>query len=249
VVGLWRVTGATGEPSDTVLRLAADDGFGLTIFRKCGQFSGAWAASTDGAFVGSIDGYSMACMATVHGDDATPTWLSRTRGYRVRGGERDLLAADGSVTATLERVTRVIHPAPGLIKSMQQPPTLDPATVRKLRTAARPLPSGTISVTPKTLLGAWVPYPKRQYANGKNPSASFGNNGNWSASDGCNGTAGRWTLSTDGELVTTVGASTLIGCDGAPTASWVSQARRAAISGDVLTLYAPDGKLVARLTR
>jgi hypothetical protein len=191
----------------------------------------------------------MACMTTVHGGDPTPTWLSRTRKFRVRGAERDLLGADGSITATLTRVTRVIHPAPGLIKSLQQPPTLDPVTVRKLRTTARPLPTGVTSVTSKTLLGTWVPYPIRQYAYDKKPSVTFGKGGAWSASDGCNGAVGRWTLSTGGELVTTVGASTLIGCDGAPTASWVRQARRAAISGEVLTLYAPDGKLVARLTR
>ena len=52
-----------------------------------------------------------------------------------------------------------------------------------------------------------------------------------------------------GELVTTSGPSTLIGCDGAPTGAWLAQARRAAVVGDSLTLYDGAGQLVARLTR
>jgi heat shock protein HslJ len=78
---------------------------------------------------------------------------------------------------------------------------------------------------------------------------TFQENGVWTSSDGCNGTYGTWTIDTGGVLVTTAGASTLIGCDGAPTGSWVTNARRIAVSGNVLTLYDSAGRMVARLTR
>lgn len=252
LVGMWRVTGAAGEPAGSVLRLAAGDGFGLMLFRKCGFLDGDWAASTGGAFIATTNGGSMSCVSGAdgarQGEGDTPPWLTRVRAYRVDGPQRELLAADGTQVARLLPGGQVRN-VEDLIQSLQQPPTLDPATVSKLRAVPQPLPAGATPATATTILGKWVPYPTRTYANGKTPYLEFDKDGTWTGSDGCNGSGGAWALVSGGELVSTSGPSTLIGCDGAPTGAWLAQARRAAISARILTLYAADGMLVARLTR
>jgi hypothetical protein len=246
---MWHVTAAAGEPADTVLRLSVGDGGGLILFRHCGDFSGDWQTSVGGAFLGSLDGFSQACLNTVNEHEITPPWLANSRAFRVRGAERDLVAADGTVTARLLPAKQASNASPDLIQYLRQPPTLSPSAIQKLRQVPPALPAGAISAQTATLLGTWVPYPIRQYRNDKKPSVTFRRDGNWSSSDGCNGTYGAWTLDRDGVLVTTAGPSTAIGCDGAPTGSWVIDAPRLAVSGNVLTLYDISGRMVARLTR
>jgi hypothetical protein len=245
LIGLWRVADAQGEPAGTVLRLAGDDGFGVIVFRSCGQLFGNWIAGNGGAFVAMTDGSSGDCAPAAA---LTPTWLARARTFRVRGAERDLLTSNASVVARLLPGGRPA-PSSGLDPSFRQPPTPSPATVRTLRTSPRPLPAGTTPATPSTLLGTWVPYPVRRYGNAAKPSLTFSADGSWVGSDGCNGFGGRWALAGGGEILSVSGPSTLIGCDGAPTGSWLTTARRAAISGDRLSLYAADGRAVAQLTR
>lgn len=250
LIGMWRVTEAADEPADTVLRLSSGDGDALILFRSCGDFLGDWTASVSGAFVGDVTGFSQACMKpTVNSDNITPRWIADSRAFRVRGTERDLLSANGTLMARLVPAKQPLHPTPDLLKDLRQPPTIDPITMHKLRTVPQPLPTNATPATATTILGKWVPYPKRQYRDGKTPYLDFNKDGSWSGSDGCNGSGGPWALASGGEVVTTSGPSTLIGCDGAPTGAWLMQAGRAAISGDLLTLYAPGGQVVARLTR
>lgn len=250
LIGMWRVTGAAGEPADTVVRLSSGDGSDLILFRSCGDFVGNWTASVSGAFVGYVTGFSQACLKpSSNSMDITPGWMANSRAFRVRGTERDLLAANGTVMARLLPAKQPLHPTSDLPKDLRQPPTLDPITVHKLREVPQPLPPNAIAATATTILGKWIPYPGRHYQNGKTPYLEFSRDGSWSGSDGCNGSGGPWVLATGGELVTTSGPSTLIGCDGAPTGAWLGQARRAAIAANILTLYDPAGRMVARLTR
>jgi hypothetical protein len=247
LVGMWRVV-AAGEPADTVLRVSADDSYDLVVFRDCGEFFGGWRGSTSGTFVAETDGFSNACMKTVRGNQGTPDWLARARAFRVRGVERDLIAADGTVAA---RLLPGGHPRPvtDLISTMQSPPTLDAATIQKLRAAPRPLPPDATPATAKTIVGTWKPDPSHSSATGKAPFAEFSLDGSWRTYDGCNGGGGRWALGSDGDFLATTGATAGVGCAGPVTDVPVDKARRAAVSGDVLSLYAADGRLVARLTR
>jgi hypothetical protein len=244
---MWRVT-AAGEPADTVLRLSSPDPLGLILFRDCGEFSGGWAAGTAGAFIGSVEGWDMACMNYVKGDSATPAWLANARKFRVQGDERDLMAANGTVVARLLPGGKP-RPVQNLIRSLQQPPTLDPAAAEKLRAAPRPLPAGVPPATSVTILGKWKPDHSRPGQNGKEPFAEFDADGSWKSYDGCNGGGGRWALGPAGEFVSIAGATAGVGCAGPVTDIPLEQVRRAAVAGDVLTLYAANGKLVARLTR
>jgi hypothetical protein len=249
LVGMWRVTGAAGEPADTVLRLASDDGMDLIVFRDCGEFTGGWQAGTSGAFVGLVSGFDMACMKkTATGDDPTPAWLRGARSFRISGSERELVAANGKVLAKLLPGGKP-RPAPNLIERLQQPPTLDPATIQKLRGVPRPLPSGATPATATTILGTWSPSPSTSPTTDATPTVEFMADGSWKMPKDCNGAGGRWALGSGGELISTAWSTTLVGCPGPATPDWVGQARRAAVSGDVLTLYAIDGKVVARLTR
>jgi hypothetical protein len=242
------VTDATGEPADSVLRLSAGEGFGLLLFRDCGELDGAWQASASGAFVGSINGFDQACLKMVPDGDPTPGWLARAQGYRLRGTERDLLAADGTLVARLLPGGKP-RPAPQLIGSLQQPPTLDPATTQKLREVPAPLPAGTTPATATTIVGKWTPDPKPASTNGKEPFLQFDADGEWTDSDGCNGGGGRWALGSDGEFLSVAGAIAGVGCNGPVTEIPVDHTKRMAISGGVLTLYAADGHVLMRLTR
>jgi hypothetical protein len=250
LIGMWRVTSAAGEPADTVMRLSSGDGADLILFRSCGDFLGDWTATVSGAFVGYVTGFSQACLEPgSNGKNITPVWMAESRAFRVRGTERELLATNGTVLARLVPVKQPLHPTPDLLKDLRQPPTHDPITMHKLRTVPQPLPATVTPATPTTILGRWVPFPKRHYQNGQTPYLAFDKDGSWSGSDGCNGSGGPWVLASGGELVTTSGPSTLIGCDGAPTGAWLLQARRAAVAGERLILYDAAGRLVARLTR
>ena len=248
LIGMWRVVGAAGEPADTVLRLSFGQGLDLIVFRDCGEFSGGWQAGKSGAFVGSADGFSMACLKSVPHGDPTPGWLASARAYRVRGSERDLLAANGTVVARLLPGGKP-RPAPDLIKTLLQPPTLDPATAQKLQVVPRPLPAGTTPATPTTLPGKWLPESTLTPASGKMAYAEFTSDGSWKSYDGCNGGGGRWALGPAGEFVSTTGATAGVGCAGPVVDIPVDKARRAAVVANVLTLYDAAGKLVARLTR
>jgi hypothetical protein len=243
---MWRVADAAGEAADTVLRLSGPGPLQLILFRNCGEFNGDWSAGTSGVFVGMVDGWSGDCI--VSGDDATPGWLARAHNYRVRGAERDLLAADGTVVARLLPGGKP-PPAPNLIETLQRPPTLDPATAQKLRTVPRSLPAGVTPASDRTIPGTWTPSPPNPSQTGKQPFLEFETDGSWTSYDGCNGGGGRWALGTAGDFVSIAGATAGVGCNNPVTDIPLQHTRRAAVSGDVLTLYDTDGRALLRLDR
>jgi hypothetical protein len=78
---------------------------------------------------------------------------------------------------------------------------------------------------------------------------TFASDGSWSGSDGCNGQGGRWRLGTGGDLVTTTGPSTQIGCAGVPVGGWMARARQAGLAGKTLVLLDGTGHEIGRLVR
>jgi hypothetical protein len=97
------------------------------------------------------------------------------------------------------------------------------------------------------VLGRWRPLGPRA----GNPRAyvAFDDRGRWTGSDGCNGAGGRYAVGPAGALLTTSGASTLIGCDNSPVPAWVASARRVALDGAALVLFTGDGRVLGRLAR
>jgi hypothetical protein len=159
-----------------------------------------------------------------------------------------LLAPDGTVVARL-RPGGKPRPVTDLIGTLQQPPTLDPATVEKLRSVPQALPPRMTPATDRTIVGTWTPTPSQTSPSGKRPFLEFDADGGWKSYDGCNGGGGRWVLGSAGEFLTTMGATAGVGCAGPVTDIRVADVRRAAVTDGVLTLYGADGKLIARLTR
>jgi hypothetical protein len=245
---MWRVVGAAGEPAATVLRISSGDAFDLILFRACGELSGSWAGNPGGTFVGSVDGFSTACLKTVPDGDPTPAWLASARAFRINGSDRELLAANGTVVATLLPGGKP-RPVPDLISTLQQPPKLDPASIQKLRVVPDPLPLGAPPATPATILGKWLPISFQRPASGKPPYVQFASDGTWKSYDGCNGGGGRWAMGSGGDFIAIAGAIAGVGCAGPVTDIPVDKTRRAAISGGTLTLYTVDGQVLARLKR
>lgn len=94
------------------------------------------------------------------------------------------------------------------------------------------------------LHGAWIPV---DAPDAIDPHVEFSESGDWTGSDGCNGSRGRWTIEGGGELLTTSGPHTLIGCDNVPVPDWVSSARLAGFDGDELVLLDVSGAELGRL--
>jgi hypothetical protein len=248
LVGLWKVTAAAGEPSGSVLRVASSaDVFGVILFRSCGELSGGWAASTGGSFIAMTDMWSNDC-STPSGKDPTPAWLSRARGYRIHHEERDLLAADGTVLAKL-LPGGTPHVSADILPALRAAPTLGSAAVRQLREVPKSLPAGATAATQTTIAGRWVASAQPHAPSSNVPSLTFSADGNWSLQDGCYRTGGRFTVGQGGRLLTIAGVSAAVGCAGMSHLSGVASAKRAAVDGNRLVLYADDGRVVARLTR
>jgi heat shock protein HslJ len=73
------------------------------------------------------------------------------------------------------------------------------------------------------LVGRWVPV---DFTGATAPDLEFRTDGTWRASDGCNETEGTWTDVGAGVVEVTAGPTTLIGCEGVPTAGMLQQAVR-----------------------
>lgn len=82
-----------------------------------------------------------------------------------------------------------------------------------------------------------------------NPHVTFDADGTSIGTDGCNTFGSRWAIGDGGRLLTRSGASSLIGCDGAPIPQWVATAQRAGIDRATLVLLARDGTELGRLAR
>jgi heat shock protein HslJ len=166
--------------------------------------------------------------------------LRLATGYRVAGADRQLLDKDGAVVATLRRDSRRASQAlPGFPKppsgaELQLPPRRPANTPPPVKAPRR-----------EELLGNWYP----EAAPDGGASLTVNADGTWSASDGCNGKGGRWHLAGDGTLLSTGGASTLIGCQNDQSGFNFDRARWVGLDGTVLVLLDSDGVAVSRLVR
>ena len=233
LVRLWTVREAAGEEPGAILRLAGGD---LSLWRRCGHLSGAWRADADGLFIGHVYGGSDAC---VSGPDSGPDWLRRAAGHRADGPDRLLVDRDGRPLARLvpggrPKVDR------NTAKSEGEPPVLTDE-LRRLLAPAAPLPAGLRPATADELAGRWVPAEGPGSRAPTRPYAELEPDGTWSGSDGCNGQSGRWVAGDGGSFLAVAGAQTLIGCEGANMAGWLSDASRAGFAGDQLVLLDRSG--------
>ncbi|MHA6694193.1 META domain-containing protein [Homoserinimonas sp. A520] len=237
LVNLWRVTGAEGEREATWLRLDANE---FQLWRDCGMINGSWAA-TDSIFLGEAWG-AMGDCAT----DGMPVveWLNQVVGFTATPGGYDLLAADGSVVASLS-IDGAPEPIPTAAEFFAEPPEVTDE-VRAQFAAPAPLPGELEPATADALDGKWVPVDTTP----TDPHVVFNAGGTWTGSDGCNGGGGRWAVDGDGGFLATSGPSTLMFCEGAPVPAWVAQASAAGMDTDGhLHLFDASGTALGSLTR
>jgi hypothetical protein len=244
LIGVWHLRG-TDEAPGTVLRVDAAE---LSLWRSCGALYGSWRADT-GLFVADAGQVSDGSCATAHDTALTlrPAWLAATTGFRADGDSRVLLDDEGAVTARLDPATGS-PPADGSRSPFSDPPVVD-ARARQAFAVPRPLPTGLRPATRTTLVGRWVPDGAEAVQRPKVPFLRLDADGSWTSSDGCNGSMGRWTAGSDGRVLATSGASTLIGCHNVPVDAWWSGAARAGLDGTTLVLLDAEGDELARLSR
>lgn len=254
LVNLWRVT-ADGEGPDTWWR--ADAG-SYDLIRPCGIVSGGWRATAH-LFVASPPfSWHEDCSADGNGQPSVP-WLEQAITYERDGNGWRLLDADGTTLATLQ-VDGAPGPIEDAIDSFREPPEVTDELRAALAPPA-PLPDGLTPVTAETLAGRWDVPAEDLVDFGTGALASMSpekdpyphlqvlDDGTWEGTDGCNGAGGVWAVDDDGWVLITSGASTEMGCDGAPAPSWFASAARAGLEGDTLVLTDHDGTEIARLVR
>ncbi len=238
LVNLWRVTDAAGEADETWLRLDAHE---FQLWRDCGVVAGSWAA-TDTLFLGGVWG----AMGGNCAADGIPTvdWLDEVTGYAKTASGYELLAADGSIVASLS-IDGAPEPIPTMAEYFAEPPELTEEVYSHFRSPV-PLGADFEPATTDALAGRWVPVEDSP----TDPHVEFSADGTWLGSDGCNGGSGRWAVSDSGEFLATSGPSTLMWCEGAPVPSWVAQASAAGFDADgLLHLFDASGAELGVLTR
>ncbi|WP_157437305.1 hypothetical protein [Actinoplanes subtropicus] len=247
LVGLWRVQ-ARGEEAGAILRLGQD----LSIWRRCDDLFGEWAADAAGGFLGETNGYSYECggpkvTAPPKPEFPTPApadWLLRAVAYRVDGANRLLLDDQGGIVA---RLTPSGEPSARhvVVPELYARPVLDDALRRQLAPAPA-LPAKLRPATAGELVGTWRPA-----VAGANPRqyVTIKADRSWEASDGCNGQEGRWIVDEPGAVLTIGGGSTAVGCAGQDKAPRFGLARGAGFDGTTLVLIDAQGKEVGRLER
>ncbi len=237
LVGLWRVSDATGEQPDTWLRLDANE---FQLWRECGMIMGSWSAG-ESVFVASVFGGSGAC---VEGRLPSLGWLESATSYE-RDGEGWFLTDDGGAAVARLAIDGAPEPIDTAAEFYTRPPELTGETLAAFRMPA-PLPSEIAAATPEQLIGRWEPTERTGMTD---PHVEFALDGSWVGSDGCNGGSGRWAMGSDGEFFATSGPTTLMGCDGALVPIWVATARMAGFDGSLLLLLDQDGRELGRLVR
>jgi hypothetical protein len=247
LIGVWKVTGAAGEPAGSVLRIGGSGVEPLILFRGCGELLGDWFATPSGGFLGLLSGFSMACLASIGHGNPTPSWIAEARSYAIRGTERELLASDGRVLARL-LPGGVAHAGKDLLPALAAPPTLSADDRRRLDSGAKPLPTSSAPATAASLAGRWRPYPVKHYDAPVQPFLSF-TTGQWAGSDGCNKLGGPMRIGPAGELISISAPVAGVGCDGVSIGQFIPAYGRAAVDGNMLTLYAGNGRVLGRLTR
>jgi hypothetical protein len=245
LIGVWQMRG-TDEAPDTLLRVDAAE---LSLWRSCGVVYGSWRADQGGLFVADAGQSSDGSCVTTHDTALTlrPPWLVATTGFRADGTSRVLLDDHGAVTARLDPATGS-PPADGSRSPFTDPPVVD-ERARLAFAVPNPLPTALRPASRATLVGRWVPDGAEAVQRPQVPFLRLDPDGSWTSSDGCNGSMGRWTASTDGRVLATSGASTLIGCHDVPVDQWWSTAAWFGFDGPALVLLDGNGDELARLTR
>lgn len=240
LVGLWTVQEAAGEEPGAILRLADT---GLSLWRKCGNLAGSWAAGRDGLFVAHLTGGSGSCY---RGPDDVPGWLREAAGHRAV--DRDRVLVDGAGRA-VARLVPGGRPEVGAdtAPSEGEPPVVTAELRARLGAAPAPLPAGLRPAAPTELARRWLPVRGPGASSPEPPHAQLRPDGSWTGSDGCNGQGGRWVAGAGGSFLAVAGAQTLIGCDGVNVGGWLSDAGRAGFDGDQLVLLDRAGKELGRL--
>lgn len=238
LVWLWTVREAAGEEPGAIIRLAGS----LSLWRTCGHLDGSWRAAPEGLFLSDVAGGSGACY---HGPDSVPPWLRQAAGHRADGPDRLLVDRDGRAVARLvpggrPKVDADTAPSGG------EPPVLTDE-LRRMLSAAAPLPDGLQPAAATDLVGRWVRSDGTGAGAPRPPFVQFTADGRWTGSDGCNGQGGRWVAGRAGSFLAVAGPQTLIGCAGADIGGWLSGTARAGIVGDELVLLDPTGREVGRL--
>ncbi|WP_396643379.1 hypothetical protein [Microbacterium sp.] len=233
LIGTWRISEADGETPGTVVRIGLG---GLEIWRSCGDVVGSWVADHT-QMRAVVSGYSQTC------DPLPPlTWIDDTASYELTAESATLRSGDGGVLAVL--IADDAAESPDRVTLGHFSTEIDDRA-RDHFAGIVSWPAGLEPAEPGELLGEWVP--QGDFA--ADPHVVFSEAGHWSGTDGCNGGGGRWIVSAGGSFDSTSGASTLVGCDGAPVPSWVMTARGAGMDGDELVLLDISGQELGRLIR
>jgi hypothetical protein len=243
LIGVWHVRG-TDEAPGTVLRVDVTE---LSLWRSCGVLYGSWRAQ-QGLLVADAGQASDGRCVTAKDTALTlrPRWLVATTAFRTDGASRMLLDEHGGVTARLDPATGS-PPADGSRSPFADPPVVDDQA-RLAFAAPEPVPTRLRPATRATLVGRWVMDAADTVQRPKIPFLRLDADGSWTSSDGCNGSMGRWTAGSDGRVLATSGASTLIGCHNVPVDQWWVTAARAGFDGPTLVLLDRNGNELVRLT-
>jgi heat shock protein HslJ len=239
LVGQWFLD-ADGETPGSAVAFGEQ----LTLFLSCGVLDGEWKADgQQSLFVASSSAGDSTCFAD--GSRHPLPWLDAAVAFRVDGPNRRLLDSDGRTVALLRPGARPTV-GPNRSKSFYEtPPTVTPAMTLAAQDPAA-LPAAAAPIAADQLAHEWLP---NEVPATSRARLTFGDDGRWNGSDGCNGQGGRFVLGRDGLLLATAGASTAIGCRGAPVGAWVAQVSRAGLVSGQLVLYDRDGKTLGRLHR
>jgi hypothetical protein len=203
------------------------------VVHPCGKSMIGWAASPTGLFVGAGYGGDGSCYERPPRPDLG--WLEASFTFAVSKQRLLLVDESGKVVA---RGVREQPPRDN------EPFALTPRLRARLADAKQ-LPQGVRPITAKQLQRRWVP--KGAYAGNGRAFVAFADDRTWTGSDGCNGAGGRYSLGDFGEVLTTSGPTTLIGCENSPAPVWVTQARRLGLVNGTLPLYDAEAALIGRL--
>ncbi len=241
LIGLWRVSDASGVDPDTWIRFGDD----LALYQPCGWSMGEWRTS-DHTFIASISGWNGAC------GPATPAipWLTGAVAFSSTSmyGDVELLDANGDVIARLAYDGAPPHD-PSASDDYRSVPAFDDRVLARIA----PLPPAQLdrdAVTSADLLGRWVPSDADPRL-GSTPYVEFAADGTWAGSDGANGIGGRWSFPDGRPFLVTGGPTTLIGSvyDLSQVGDWLASACAVDSDHGVLVLLDSDGTELGRLTR
>lgn len=220
LMGTWRVSEADGDEPGTAVRIEPG---GFEISRSCGTVLGSWVAD-DTELRATVTGWAQTC-----DPPSLARWIEDAASYELSPDGLTLRSDDGDRLALL----------------LADDPLVTDARTRDHFAGISSWPAGLEPAEGDEILGEWVPTGDFT----TDPHVVFSAAGRWSATDGCNAGSGRWILSARGSFDSTLGQSTLMGCDGAQVPTWVRSARGAGMDGDELVLLDIDGEELGRLIR